>query len=171
MFLIIKVRIFGTFQASQCAQRRILSLVSQSLRGVASQPSPLNSLGAHPGALGPLSGAVPLMAATHYRGDYQHGGSLQSQHHPRTNGSNGRRTRHQHQQQQHSSKEAAANTNSAQTNGTASSSSSSSSSSSKELPKEATNGNVAESVPAPSQSPAPQPAVQQQAPALAAASA
>lgn len=171
MFLIIKVRIFGTFQASQCAQRRILSLVSQSLRGVASQPSPLNSLGAHPGALGPLSGAVPLMAATHYRGDYQHGGSLQSQHHPRTNGSNGRRTRHQHQQQQHSSKEAAANTNSAQTNGTVSSSSSSSSSSSKELPKEATNGNVAESVPAPSQSPAPQPAVQQQAPALAAASA
>jgi hypothetical protein len=168
MFLKIKVRIFGTFQASQCAQRRILSLVSQSLRGVASQPSPLNSLGAHPGALGPLGGAMPLMAATHYRGEYQHGG-LQSQHHPRTNGSNGRRTRHQHQQQQHSSKEAA-NTNSAQTNGTASSSSSSSSSS-KELPKEATNGNSAESVPAPSQSPAPQPAVQQQAPALAAASA
>jgi predicted RNA-binding protein YlqC (UPF0109 family) len=28
------VRIFGTFQASQCAQRRIQSLVSQSLRGV-----------------------------------------------------------------------------------------------------------------------------------------
>lgn len=43
------VRIFGTFQASQCAQRRIQSLVSQSLRGVAG-PSIMdvqNPMGAH----------------------------------------------------------------------------------------------------------------------------
>ena len=101
----VVVRIFGTFQASQLAQRRIQGLVVQSIRGynpieshMMSQRNSLNNITNHQGF------QMPMMM-----GGYQPRGDYQQHQHPRLNGGNYNRRNHHRNQvnknDQQSSKE------------------------------------------------------------------
>jgi transcription antitermination factor NusA-like protein len=121
----VTVRIFGTFQASQCAQRRILSLVNQSSRGTVA------NLVNHQ-----IPSIPPIPLINHYHREFNHGPRINGGMGGGGNGSgnnppfNRRRQNHQkdvppgqHQQQQQGSFTNGTNNGSVVNNGSSSSNS------------------------------------------------
>ena len=165
----VVVRIFGTFQASQCAQRRIQSLVSQSLRGTGTSESSTQLLH-QPGQIQSRNynsmsnhqiGLVPI--ANHYqpRGEFHQGQQRI------TNGGYNRHNRRQHHAQQNNNIKEQQNTSNS-TNGNTKENSFNSGSAATN--QQGTNGTMNNVNSEPAQSPSVSSSTQPQTPIIAATS-